>query len=116
MNVVVVVGILGTASGLPFPTAKGAAEKIEQAFRGLRASYQNVYCDSIDCPDGFTPIANADAVKCWGNTCESSQCCEASWSYHPCPIDFFSVEDAENILFDNGGGCTIYMCCQNGRK
>ena len=36
----------------------------------------NVYCDSYDCPYGYTLIDNADDVKCKGGKCSKDQCCK----------------------------------------
>ena len=35
-----------------------------------------VYCDSYDCPYGYTLIDNADDVKCKGGKCSKDQCCK----------------------------------------
>ena len=34
-----------------------------------------LYCDSISCPDGYSPIDNAEDVECEGDSCEVTECC-----------------------------------------
>lgn len=76
---------------------------------------QNVYCNSIGCPNGYTPIDDAAEVKCDGNDCRAAQCCEAFCSYHACPDNYTPVDGADSILCDNDG-CTTSLCCNNGES
>ena len=71
------------------------------------------YCNSIGCPDGYTPIDNAKEVECEDDPCEVSQCCEAFCSYYACPNGYTPVDDADSILCDDDG-CTTDLCCDCG--
>ena len=73
-----------------------------------------MYCNSIGCSNGYTPIDNADKVKCDNGKCEESQCCEAFCSYHPCPNNYTPVDGADTILCDDSG-CTTELCCDYGK-
>ena len=69
-------------------------------------------CNSIECPDNYTPIDDAANVLCDGGVCEVSQCCEAYCSYYACPNGYTPVEDADLILCPTtGSGCTKSLCC-----
>ena len=68
------------------------------------------YCNSIGCPNSFTPIKNAMEVACEDNKCEVSQCCEAFCSYYACPNGYIPTVDAATTLCDNQT-CTTAQCC-----
>ena len=72
-----------------------------------------MYCHSIGCPDGYTPIDNAKEVECEDDPCEVSQCCEAFCSYYACPNGYTPVDNAANTLCDDDG-CTTDLCCECG--
>ena len=72
-----------------------------------------LYCNSIGCPDGYTPIDNAKDVECEDDPCEVSQCCEAFCSYYACPDKCIPVTGADTILCDDSG-CTTELCCDCG--
>ena len=72
-----------------------------------------LYCNSIGCPDGYTPIHNAEEVECEDDPCEESQCCEAFCSYYACPNGCTPVTDASSILCEEDG-CTTDLCCDCG--
>ena len=72
-----------------------------------------LYCDSIGCSDGYTPIENAKYVKCNGDKCEEKQCCEAFCSYYACPNHYTPVYGADTIKCDHSG-CTTDLCCEKG--
>lgn len=67
-------------------------------------------CNSIDCPNGYTPIHDAMTVECDDDPCQVSQCCEAFCLYHPCPNNFTPVFDAGTTMCP-GSGCTDDLCC-----
>lgn len=67
-------------------------------------------CNSIGCPGGYTPIAEAWLVECGGGTCQVSQCCQASCSIHPCPSGSVLVVDASARECPDSG-CTDRLCC-----
>ena len=67
-------------------------------------------CNSIGCPNGYTPIENAQTTTCSGDMCEVSQCCEAFCSYHPCPNGYTPVVNATTIACADSG-CTTALCC-----
>ena len=69
-------------------------------------------CNSIGCPNGFTPIENAQNTSCAGDTCEASQCCEAFCSYHSCPNGYTPVGNATTIKCADSG-CTTDLCCDS---
>ena len=74
-----------------------------------------VYCNSIGCPGGYTPIDMAWEVVCTSDPCEVSQCCEAFCSFHPCPDSYIPVEDAGEILCPTEG-CNDDLCCTSGER
>lgn len=67
-------------------------------------------CNSIECPDNFTPIPDAATTECDGGVCGVSQCCEAFCSYFACPGGYIPVEDADIIPCPDSG-CTKSLCC-----
>ena len=69
-----------------------------------------LYCNSIGCPDGYTPIDNAKEVECEDDPCKVAQCCEAFCSYYACPNNCTPVTGAAGILCDDSG-CTTELCC-----
>lgn len=75
---------------------------------------EHLYCNSIGGSNGYTPIYNADKVKCNGGKCEETQCCEAFCSYHPCPNNYTPVYGADTIKCDDSG-CTTDLCCDKGK-
>ena len=68
-----------------------------------------VYCNSIGCPDSFTPIPNAWEVVCTSDPCDYAQCCEAFCSYYACPDSYIPVENAGEILCNDA--CDTDTCC-----
>lgn len=72
-----------------------------------------LFCNSIGCPNGYTPITNAHDVEC-DNHCGVEQCCEAFCSYHPCPNNYIPVDGADEILCPDSG-CTTKKCCEYGK-
>ena len=68
------------------------------------------FCNSIGCPNGFTPIPHASDVACNGNECKVEQCCEAFCSYHACPNNFVPVKDADSIKCTDSK-CSTEQCC-----
>ena len=72
-----------------------------------------LYCNSIGCPDGYTPIEDAKYVPCLQSPCRVTQCCEAFCSYFPCPNNYIPVDNADDILCDDSG-CTTELCCVCG--
>ncbi|CAM9134101.1 unnamed protein product, partial [Laminaria digitata] len=75
--------------------------------------YDTLYCNSIGCSDGYTPIDDAHDVKCKDDKCEEKQCCEAFCSYYACPNNYTPVYDAGTIKCDDSG-CTTDKCCDEG--
>lgn len=73
---------------------------------------QTLYCNSLGCPVGYSPIADADVVACNGDPCEVSQCCEAFCSCYVCPDGYTSVVDAATTECDDDG-CTTDLCCSD---
>ena len=71
------------------------------------------YCNSIGCPNGYTPIYNAHDVECDNGKCEEKQCCEAFCSYYACPNNHTPVYGADTIKCDDSG-CTTDLCCDKG--
>lgn len=72
-----------------------------------------LYCNSIDCPDGYTPIDNAKEVLCEDDPCEVAQCCESFCSSYSCPNSFTPADDSASILCEDSG-CTPELCCECG--
>ena len=77
--------------------------------------WQVLYCNSMGCPSGYTPIDNAKDVECEDDPCEVSQCCEAFCSYYACPDKCIPVTGADTILCDDSG-CTTELCCDCGES
>jgi len=71
------------------------------------------YCNSIGCPNGYTPIDNAHDVECDNRKCEEKQCCDAFCSYYACPNNYTPVHGADTILCPDSG-CTTDLCCDYG--
>ena len=74
---------------------------------------ETAYCNSIGCPDGYTPIDNAKEVECEDDPCRVAQCCEAFCRSHACPNGCTPVADAAAILCDDFE-CTTEQCCDCG--
>ena len=72
--------------------------------------HDTLYCNSIGCPNGFTPIPRAWEMPCDGNVCEVDQCCEAFCSYHACPDGYIPIDNADSIRC-RGNECTTRQCC-----
>ena len=72
-----------------------------------------MYCDSIECSDGYSPIDNAHGVQCEGDKCEPKQCCEELCSHYACPDKYTQVYGADTLLCDYSG-CTTDLCCDKG--
>eukprot|EP00903_Cladosiphon_okamuranus_P019871 g18264.t1 len=68
------------------------------------------FCNSIGCPNGFTPVPDAQGVPCYGNECKVEHCCEAFCSSHACPNNFVPVQGAGFIGCTNSK-CTTEQCC-----
>ena len=81
----------------------------------IAVSQHDVYCNSIGCSNGYTPVDSADQVKCDNGKCEEKQCCEAFCSYHPCPNNYTPVYDASTIKCEDSG-CTTDLCCDKGKS
>lgn len=67
-----------------------------------------MYCNSIGCPDSWTPIDMAWEVPCTGE-CVYTECCEAFCSYWACPDSYIPVEGAGDMLCNEA--CSTEMCC-----
>ena len=70
-----------------------------------------LYCNSIGCSDGYTPIKDAHDVECDDGKCKEKQCCEAFCSYYACPDNYTPVYRADTLLCDDPG-CTTDKCCE----
>lgn len=67
-------------------------------------------CNSMGCPGGYIPIADAATTVCDADPCEASQCCEANGSFHPCPDGFTPINDSDMTECPDSG-CTDDHCC-----
>ena len=72
---------------------------------------QTEYCNSIECPDSFTPIPDAMNVACEGDACSVSQCCEAFCSYMACDDGYTQIPNANTTMCADSG-CTAGLCCE----
>ncbi|CAM9555397.1 unnamed protein product [Ectocarpus fasciculatus] len=91
-------------------SAAGASLRNGVAGNGRRL--QEGLCNSIGCPDGYTPIPNAWEVECTGD-CSVAQCCEAYCSYYACPDSYIPIDNANTTLCTNDD-CTTEQCCVSG--
>ena len=73
--------------------------------------HEGVYCDSIGCTNGYTPIKDADKVKCDNGKCEPKQCCEELCPHYACPDKYTPIYGADTLLCDYSG-CTTDKCCE----
>ena len=69
-----------------------------------------LFCNSIGCSNGRTPIVNASTIECDADPCLETQCCKAFSSYHACPNNFSPMLDADGILCPDSG-CRTDQCC-----
>ena len=53
-----------------------------------------VYCDTYDCPYGYSLIDMADQEECKNGQCEMSKCCNKVCSSYNCPQNHEPVNDA----------------------
>lgn len=77
----------------------------------LHTPRQMILCSSFACPDGYNPIADAEATPCDDTGCTTAQCCQLFCSSFACPDTFNPFDDAGTILCD-ASGCTTTQCCQ----
>ena len=71
----------------------------------------SVYCDSYDCPSGYTLIDDADGVKCKKGKCKRSTCCNKACSSFGCPSNQSPIEDADTTACRNDK-CRKSQCCE----
>ena len=72
---------------------------------------QTLFCNSIGCPNGFTPIDDAQNTECDADPCEVSQCCNLFCNSIGCPDGFIPIQDAQNTLCD-ADPCEESQCCE----
>ena len=71
----------------------------------------SVYCDSYDCPSGYTLIDDADGMKCSKRKCKRSVCCNMACSSFDCPSNSSPVDDSDTTVCKNDT-CTKRQCCK----
>ncbi|CAM9861104.1 unnamed protein product, partial [Pylaiella littoralis] len=67
-------------------------------------------CNSIGCPNGYTPIDNACEVECSNGECGVDQCCKVVCAGYACPNNYTPIQDADEVLCTHGI-CTTVQCC-----
>eukprot|EP00904_Undaria_pinnatifida_P003279 jgi/Undpi1/12952/HiC_scaffold_7.g02618.m1 len=90
--------------------AAAAGGEMENGLRGGRI-LKTSYCNSIECPDSYTPIDDAMNVACEGDECSVSQCCEAFCSYYACDDGYTQISNANTTMCADSG-CTAGLCCE----
>ena len=72
-----------------------------------------ITCSSIECPNGYIPIPDAQNTPCDDGECTRDQCCDAFCWGHACPNGYIpnprTVNDECPL-----SGCTDDLCCVRG--
>lgn len=68
------------------------------------------FCNSIGCPDNYTPVDEAWNVKCEDDWCTEEECCLAMCACFPCPNGQIPIESVKyDLCYDNY--CSEKQCC-----
>ena len=73
-----------------------------------------VYCDTYDCPYGYSLIDMADQEECKNGQCEMSKCCNKVCSSYNCPQNYELVNDADTTVCKDSS-CSTHQCCKTGK-
>ncbi|WP_411015751.1 hypothetical protein, partial [Salmonella sp. s36468] len=108
-----IVGVLAAlcaVGAVPLDVSKDSTGQVEHGLRGAR-DLMELTCNTVACPNNFTPILEANTTMCADSGCTTGLCCEELCISYACPDGFTQISSAATKVCAVTG-CTTGSCCE----